>query len=107
MSWNPYPTLPAGALRDLLGVTRALYRLAAEAEPRDAARLQALEEIGRGLRSALNESRSAPGTIAHHNGWASAQRAILALRELVADSPPLAALVAATARLFARPGSMV
>jgi len=25
VTWNPYPRLPSGALRDLLGITRALY----------------------------------------------------------------------------------
>jgi hypothetical protein len=107
VSWNPYPTLPTGGLRDLLGITRAMYRLALAEEPHDVARLQALAEIGRGLRSALKGAHSHPGTIAHQTAWATADHALKALRELVSDSPPLAALVAATARLFVRPGSMV
>jgi hypothetical protein len=107
VAWNPYPTLPAGAVRDLLGITRALYRLALEADPRDPGRLQALEQIGRDLRAALREARTHPGTIQHQNAWASVERASHALQELVGAEPALTALVAATARLFSRPGSMV
>lgn len=107
MTWNPYPPLPARALRDLLGITRAMYRAALEAEPRDATRLRTLEEIGRTLRAVLRERPAPPGTIDHGNAWAAAERATTALKELVADSAPLAQLIGATARLVARHGSMV
>lgn len=105
--WNPYPSLPMGAVRDLLGITRAMYRLALSEEARDVVRIHALEEIGRTLRGVLGASGAAPGTIAYHNACAAAARAITALKELVAESH-LAAMVDATARLIgARPGSMV
>jgi len=107
MTWSPYPPLPLAAVQDLLGITRALYRLAMEAEPRDACRLQALEEIGRTLRAVLRERRAPAGTIDHGNAWAAAERATKALTVLVADSPVLAQLIGATARLVARHGSMV
>ena len=45
MTWNPYPRLPRGAVRDLLGITRALYRSASLEDPLDPARLQAIGSI--------------------------------------------------------------
>lgn len=106
MSWNPYPPLPRGALRDVLSLTRMLYRAAAEADPRDEARLQALQGIGLALKEALRLSKgSAPGTIAHGSAHAAATRAIGQLSELV--GPELHAVLAATARCFKQPGSMV
>lgn len=107
MAWNPYPPLPVGALRDLLGVTRALYRATSDAEPRDEARLQALGEIGRALRAALRGASAHPGTIDHGTAWAAAERATRGLRELVGAGELLAPLIAATARRIKRPGSMV
>lgn len=105
MNWNPYPPLPLGALRDLLGIARGLYRATLADDPRDVARLQALEDIGRTLRAALGAAGAHPGTIAHGEAWTAAQRATKALGALVADSP-LAPVVAATARCIRRPGSM-
>ncbi|HKO92833.1 MAG TPA: hypothetical protein VJU61_16875 [Polyangiaceae bacterium] len=107
MAWNPYPPLPLGAVRDLLGITRALYRAALDDEPRDAARLEALEEIGRTLQSVLKEPRSHPGTIAAQNARAAAERATARLRELVGEGQLLAPLLAATAKRLARAGAMV
>lgn len=108
LAWNPYPSLPTGAVRDLLGIARSLYRVAREAEPRDEVRLQALEQIGVTLRSALQDARSDPATIAHSNAWAATERATKALAELVAQDAALVQLVAATARVLSpRRGSMV
>lgn len=107
MTWSPYPALPMGAVRDLLGITRVLYRVAQCEEPRDASRIQRLEEIGRTLRGVLAARGAAPGTIDHSNAALPLNRAISALQELVAGTE-LAALVDATARLVgARHGSMV
>jgi hypothetical protein len=107
VTWNPYPPLPAGPLRDLLGITRALYRAGMTEEPRDAARLAALEEIGRTLKAALRASRAPPGTITHGEARAAAERATRALRELVSESTLLGPVIAAIARLISRSGSMV
>jgi hypothetical protein len=106
VTWNPYPPLPIEPLRDLLGITRALYRTTLlEASP-DALRLQALEDIGTTLRAVLRAAGAHPGTIDHLNAWASAERATKALGELVDDSMPLGPLMASTARRISRPGSM-
>jgi hypothetical protein len=106
VTWNPYPPLPLEPLRDLLGITRALYRATRRATPQDAGRLQALEDIGMTLRAVLRASSAHPGTIDHLNAWAAAERATQALEELVDDSMPLGPLIASTARRISRPGSM-
>jgi hypothetical protein len=106
VSWNPYPPLPRGALRDLLSLTRLLYRAAAEAEPRDEARLQTLQRIGLAFKEALQLPKGAvPGTIAHGTAHAAVMMAIEQLKELVGAE--LSPVLAATARCFKRPGSMV
>jgi hypothetical protein len=102
VTWNPYPRVPFEAVRDLLGITRALYRITRIDDPRDAERLRALEDVGRTLREVLAAATTHPGTIAHQNAWTSAERATKALGELVA-STPLAPLVAATGLRIARP----
>jgi hypothetical protein len=106
VTWDPYPPLPLAAVRDLHGVTRAMYRAErAQASP-DASRLRALEDIGRTLRAVLRAGHAHPGTIVHGEAWTAAERATKALTELVGESP-LGPLVAATARLVSRPGAMV
>ena len=105
-AWNPYPPLPAGALRDLLGITRAFYRAAHEAEPRDERLVEALADIGKGLQAALRGARATPGTIEHGNAWAAARQAAAALSGLV-GGVALATLVEATVRKLAQPGAMV
>jgi len=105
-AWNPYPKLPVGALRDLLGITRAFYRAAHEAEPRDEQLLEALADVGKSLQAALVGARATPGTIQHGNAWAAAERASQALSGLVGGQP-LAPLVEATVRKFSRPGPIV
>jgi hypothetical protein len=102
VNWNPYPPLPLGAVRDLLGITRAMYRATVADDPRDVCRLQALEDIGRTLRAVLSARRAPPGTIAHLEAWTAAEHATRALGELVGESLELAPLVAATARRVSR-----
>jgi len=97
VTWNPYPRLPAGVVRDLLGITRALYRATLAEDPRDVARLQALEDIGKSLRSALRATAAHPGTLAHLQAWAVAEQATKKLGELVGETMPLAPLIAAIA----------
>jgi hypothetical protein len=98
VNWNPYPPLPIGAVRDLLGITRALYRFAAEVEPRDEERLRALAEVGKTLRGVLRASRAHPGTIGHGEAWSAAERAARALGGLV--NGELGLIVATTARVI-------
>ncbi len=107
MAWNPYPPLPVGPLRDLLCITRLLYRAAAAHQARDLGRLLALEAIGKALRTALRLSDAPPGTVDHGTAWAAAERAQRGLTLLVRGEPTLAALIEPTTRLIQRPGSMV
>ena len=102
MNWNPYPPLPLCAVRDLLGITRAMYRATVLDDPRNVCRLQVLEDIGRTLRAVLAAHGTPRGTIAHLEAWAAAERATQALGELVGESLKLAPLVAATARRVSR-----
>lgn len=97
MPWTPHPPLPRETVRDLLGIARALYRLTLEQDPRDVVRLQALEDVGKQLRSALKLARSHPGTIQHDDAWRAAERATRALGELVGEGTPLAPALRALA----------
>jgi hypothetical protein len=106
VTWNPYPPLPLAAVRDLLGIARAMYRATLADDPRDVVRLQALEDVGRTLQAVLGAGGAPPGTIPHVEAWTAAERATKALGELVMESTELAPLVAATARRISRPGSM-
>lgn len=93
---GPFPFEP---VRDLLGITRALYR-AADGEPRRQAELQ---RIGLGLREALELARrSGEGTLGRRAAWTKAERATKALGALVADGCAVEPLVQATAICLAR-----
>lgn len=83
-----------------------LYRATRDAEPRDEARLQALERIGKTLRAVLALADAHPGTIDHGDAWLAAERATRELTAVVGDSTLLAPLVEATARRMARTGSI-
>jgi hypothetical protein len=98
MPWKPYPPLPRETVRDLLGITRALYRATLANDPRDVVRLQALVDIGNGFREALKKATGHPGTIPYQEGWAAANRATKALCALVDESTSLAPLLKATAQ---------
>ncbi len=106
MTWDPYPPLPLGAVRDLLGITRALYRAALMDEPRDAERLQALDRIGRMFQAVLGAAHAHRGTAPHVEAWAAAECATRALGDIVGESTLLGPVIAATARRLSRPGSM-
>lgn len=105
MTWNPYPPLPLAAVRDLLGITRALYRATLAADPRDP-RLPALADIGKSLRAVLGAAGAHPGTNDHLEAWSRAERATKALTNLVDESIRLGPVIATTARCISRPGSM-
>src|SRR5688572_23894110 len=83
--WNPYPPLPREAVRDLLGIVRAMYRATIARDPRDVVRLQTLTEIGRDFRAALAGAKGHPGTLPYQYAWEAAERATRRLGELVGD----------------------
>lgn len=97
--WNPYPPLPRETVRDLLGLTRVLYRAT---EPHDVVRLQELAEIGKALREALVGSKKHPGTIPHQFAWEAAEKATARLCALVQSDAAMAAALAPTAARIKR-----
>jgi hypothetical protein len=91
--------LPRGVVRDLLGITRALYRAELTGAP-DAlqrARLARLEEIGKMFRSALELSKVEPDTIGHRAAWGWAEQGAAALGDFVGENLPVAPAVRAAA----------
>jgi|SRR5688572_32944947 len=94
--------LPRETVRDLLGITRALYRaeLALPPPRADKLRLDRLEEIGCWYRQALQLSRGEPDTMGHRAAWGWTEKATAALCEFVGDEMRLqSALRAAAQRL--------
>jgi ABC-type tungstate transport system permease subunit len=99
MPADTHGPFPFGAVRDLLGITRALYR-AADGEPQ---RQSQLQQIGLGLRQALDLARrTQEGTLGRRGAWQQAERATEALGELVADGCAVESLVRATAVCLGR-----
>jgi len=99
MPADTHGPFPFEAVRDLLGIARALYR-AADGEPQRQAELQ---RIGLGLREALELARSSgDGTMGRRAAWQKAERATRALGALVADGCTVEPLVQATAARLAR-----
>ncbi|MEY2934116.1 MAG: hypothetical protein RL033_4865 [Pseudomonadota bacterium] len=79
--------MPRDVVRNLLAITRALYRVELGATETEAAtRLARLEEIGHMLRQALELSRVEPDTIEHRAAWSWADRGTTALGDLVATT---------------------
>jgi hypothetical protein len=91
--------LPRGVVRDLLGITRALYRaeLALPPPRADRLRLERLEEIGKLFRRALELSRGEPDTMGHRAAWSWAEQATHALGEFVGEDLQLGAVLRASA----------
>jgi hypothetical protein len=85
-------------VRDLLGITRALYRAELAKPTPDPARVEHLLAIGKQYRLALEmSSKYEPDTMGARAALGWAERATAALGELVAASLDLAPAVAATA----------
>lgn len=95
---------PRQAVRDLLGITRSLYRAQLAAERLDGDRLDRLAKIGNQLREALDLAvKCRPGTMGRRAAWEHAERATTQLGQFVQQSELLRAAVAATeARLMRR-----
>ena len=70
-TWEPYARLPKGIVRDLLAITRLLYRHTIEQDPHDVVRLQQLEDIGTAYRKALKLCANPEhrGTNPYFDGW--------------------------------------
>jgi hypothetical protein len=81
---NPREKLPVEAVRDLLGICRALYAAWRVQRPAMEIELGELRAIGQDLRAALElAARSKPDTVGHRAAWGKAERAMRKLGELV------------------------
>jgi hypothetical protein len=93
---------PFEAVRDLLGILRALYSVAhAERQER---RCRAISRIGRELRTAVDLALgNEPGTLGHAAAWERAERATRRLGDIIDCTLPLEPAVQAAAARVARP----
>jgi hypothetical protein len=90
-------------VRDLLGITRALYRAELAADlPLVETRCARLQEIGKQYRLALQLAESGAGTMGSRAAWTWAEKATAALGEVVASSAELALMVRASAVKLSR-----
>jgi hypothetical protein len=91
-------------VRDLLGITRVLYRAELALPPPRASRLRLdrLEEIGKQFGRALDLSRGDPDTMGHRAAWSWAEQATRALGEFVGEEMPLGPVLQAAAKRLRR-----
>jgi hypothetical protein len=96
-------SFPRETVRDLLGITRALYRAEMALDmPLVETRCAQLEEIGKQYRLALKLAASGPGTMGHRAAWVWAEKATAALGQFVAGSSDLALMVSSSAERLSR-----
>jgi hypothetical protein len=74
--------LPKETVRDLLGISRALY-VVRDNQGAPPAELDRIREVGAWLVDALELSRTAPDTLGHRAAWSKAERATTVLTELL------------------------
>jgi hypothetical protein len=87
--------LPLEAVRDLLGIARALYATR-KREFASRPELAELTEIGRKLTNAIRlAKKSGPDTLGHRAAWIQAEDACAALMRLLSLETPAAAVVEA------------
>jgi hypothetical protein len=95
VSPNRDKQVPLEALRDLIGVCRALFA-AWKASGQGPIELQELEAIGRDLAAAFDLARKTkPNTLGHRAAWSKAEAATAQLGHLVGSLEPLRPTVAA------------
>jgi len=103
----PDAPFPTEAVRDLLGIARALYA-ARKREFAPQPELVELAEIGKKLANALKLSKSGPDTIGYRSAWSQAEEACTRLTRVIARSLPAAVVVeAACIRVRARKGPLM
>lgn len=102
LAWTSHP-FPRELVRDLLGITRALFRAERVKPNPDAARVERLRQIGELYREALDMgTRYASDTMAGRAARVKAERATTVLGEFVAESELMAPAVAAAAERLLR-----
>jgi hypothetical protein len=89
MAEKKFPPFPFEAVRDLLGILRALYA-ADKARGGSERRLSEIRRVALELRRATDlAAEHEPGTVGYHAGWERAERATLKLADLVDVTTPL------------------
>jgi hypothetical protein len=94
--------LPLEVVRDLLGITRALYRSERAKPAPDARTVEALRTVGEKLRRALELGRNEPGSMGARSAWNWAEQATETLEPLLAGLELAPAVRATIARLKKR-----
>ncbi len=96
---------PFEAVRDLLGIVRAMYA-ADRRRPGDSRRLEALRHIGSELRQGMDLAlEHEPGSLGHAAAWQRAERATRLLGELVDCTTPLEPTLTAAVQRLSRAGA--
>lgn len=94
---------PFQAVRDLLGILRAMYA-ATRADGRSPQRLEAIRRLGHELRAATELAlEHQAGSLGHAAAWQRAERAAQRLGDLVDCTTPLEPTVEAAARRLRPP----
>jgi len=92
--------LPKETIRDLLGISRALY-VVRDNQGASTVELDRIREVSAWLTEALELARTRPDTLSHRAAWFKAERATTALTELlIAHDEPTKRLVGAWAERF-------
>jgi hypothetical protein len=95
---------PTEAVRDLLGIARAMYA-ARKRELATKPELDELAEIGKKLSNALKLAKSGPDTLGSRSAWGQAEDACQRLGRVVSKSLPAAVVVEAAVVRIRRIGS--
>jgi hypothetical protein len=104
MPCDTHGPFPFAVVRDLLGITRALYRAERDADSPDShERLRALVEAGKAYRQALDLAmESEPGTLGRRAAWSWAEKATDKLGRVVGSRSELSALIEVSAACLGR-----
>lgn len=93
--------LPVDALRDLLGLVRAIY-LAALKRGAGRGELQRIERIGRLLKNAIELSDSPPGSIGFSSAWNQAEMATREVGDIISVFERAEPVIAAAVKRIRR-----
>jgi hypothetical protein len=90
---------PLEVARDLVAITRALYRAELAASPPNRRNVEALEQIGQELNLAIDLGKNSAGSLGCRAAWVWAEQATTKLGELVSNMQVLPAVRATVARM--------
>jgi hypothetical protein len=90
---------PRDVVRDLVAITRALYRAELAASSPNRRNVDELEQIGQELNLALDLGKNEPGSLGCRAAWVWADQATTKLGELVANMHVAPAVRATVARM--------